>query len=207
MQNIVIIIAVTSSTILASILTFGTQNPAIALGEQPAPLSKMVSIDTNSLLPKQSNLVADIYWSPQGDCKILMPGTVIESTDEQLTSLSASKEIVYTIIHRDFPEASGMPIVQIRQVLESAMRESIGRTGKVIRTTNLVIDGHPGLELLMEHSDESLGQYRAFVVNQRLYFMGAITQDELTTESVNFFDSFRVYPERIRYSTSEFIND
>ncbi|MHC5614696.1 MAG: hypothetical protein ACYTXA_27870 [Nostoc sp.] len=207
MQNIVIIIAVTSSTILASLLTFGTQNPAIALGEQPAPLSNMVSIDTNSLLPKQSNLVADIYWSPQGDCKILMPGTVIESTDEQLTSLSASKEIVYTIIHRDFPEASGMPIVQIRQVLESAMRESIGRTGKVIRTTNLVIDGHPGLELLMEHSDESLGQYRAFVVNQRLYFMGAITQDELTTESVNFFDSFRVYPERIRYSTSEFIND
>jgi hypothetical protein len=38
------------------------------------------------------------------------------------------------------------------------------------------------------------------IVTQRLYFMGAITQDELTTEAVNFLDSFRVYPEQIRYS-------
>ncbi|MHC5733731.1 hypothetical protein [Nostoc sp.] len=73
-------------------------------------------------------------------------------------------------------------------------------SGKVIRTTHLVIDGHPGLELVTEHSDESLGQYRAFVVNQCLYFMEAMTSDELTTESVNFFNSFRVYPEQIRYS-------
>ncbi|MHC5828725.1 MAG: hypothetical protein ACYT04_75685, partial [Nostoc sp.] len=69
-----------------------------------------------------------------------MPGTVTESTEEQLTSLSPRTQTVYTIIHRDFPEASRIPIVQIRQVLESAMRESIGRTGKVIRTTNFVID-------------------------------------------------------------------
>lgn len=61
-------------------------------------------------------------------------------------------------------------------------------SGKVIRTTNLVINGYPGLELLIDHSDESLGQYRAFVVNQRLYFMGAMTSDELTTESVNSFN-------------------
>ncbi|MEH2159238.1 hypothetical protein [Nostoc sp.] len=74
-------------------------------------------------------------------------------------------------------------------------------SGKVIITTHFVIDGHPGLELVIEHSDESLGQYRAFVVNQRLYFMEAMTSDELTTESVHFFDSFRVYPERICYSS------
>ncbi|MEH2459199.1 hypothetical protein [Nostoc sp.] len=195
--------------LLALGVTLGTQNPATALVEQPVFSNKIVFINTNILTPKQSNLVADNspYSSPEGDSTISIPGIVTESTEGQLTSVSATTHTVYTIIYRDFPEAPRMPIVQVRQVLESAMRESIGRTGKVIRTTNLVIDGHPGLELLMEHSDESLGQYRAFVVNQRLYFMGAITQDELTTESVNFFDSFRVYPERIRYSTSEFIND
>lgn len=198
-------IAVTSCTLL----TLGAHNPAIALVDQAVFSGKLVSIHTNTSTPKQSNLVADnsTYWSPQGDRKIFMPGIVTESTDEQLTSVSATTQTVYTIIHKNFPEASRIPILQVRQVLQSAMRETIGRTGKVIRTTNLIIDGHPGLELLMEHSDESLGQYRAFVVNQRLYFMGAITRDELTTESVNFFDSFRVYPERIRYSTSEFIND
>ncbi|MCC5623986.1 hypothetical protein [Nostoc sp. CHAB 5715] len=192
-------IAVTSCTLL----TLGMHNPAIALVDQAVFSSGLVSINTKKLTPKQSNLVADnsTYWSSQENCKILMPGIVTENTEEQLTSVSANTKTVYTIIHKEFPEASRIPIPQVRQVLQSAMRETIGRTGKVIRTTNLVIDGHPGLELLMEHSDETLGQYRAFVVNQQLYFMGAITPNELTTESVNFFDSFRIYPERIRYSS------
>ncbi|MCC5663800.1 hypothetical protein LC653_07660 [Nostoc sp. CHAB 5784] len=199
MLSVIKNIAVTSCTLL----TLGIHNPAIALVDQAVFSSGLVSINTKKLTPKQSNLVADntTYWSPQGDCKILMPGIVTDSTEEQLTSVSATSRTIYTIIHKEFPEASRIPIPQVRQVLQSAMRETIGRTGKVIRTTNLVIDGHPGLELLMEHSDESLGQYRAFVVNQHLYFMGAITPNELTTESVNFFDSFRVYPERIRYSS------
>ncbi len=195
-------IVVTSSF---SLLAFVTHNPAIALVDQTVFSSSVVSIHTNILTPKQSNLVADnsVYQSQQGDCEISVPpGKVTDSTEEQLISVSATTGTVYTIIHKDFPGFSRIPILQVRQVLQSAMRETIGRTGKVIRTTNLVIDGHPGLELLMEHSDESLGQYRAFVVNQRLYFMGAMTSDELTTESVNFFDSFRVYPERIRYSNS-----
>ena len=132
-----------------------------------------------------------------------MPGTVTQNADEQLISASAVTRTAYIVKHKDFPQASRIPIPQLRQVLQSAMQETIGITGKVIRTTNLVIDGHPGLELLMEHSDGSLGQYRLFAVNQRLYFMGAITADKLTTEAVNFFDSFRVYPEQIRYSNLE----
>lgn len=199
MLNAVKKIAVTSCTLL----TLGMHNSAIALVDQAVFSSGLVFINTKKLTSKQSNLVADnsTYWSSQENCKILMPGIVTENTEEQLTSVSDNTKTVYTIIHKSFPEASRIPIPQVRQVLQSAMRETIGRTGKVIRTTNLVIDGHPGLELLMEHSDQTLGQYRAFVVNQQLYFMGAITPDELTTESVNFFDSFRVYPERIRYSS------
>ncbi|MEH2270908.1 MAG: hypothetical protein V7K68_21260 [Nostoc sp.] len=147
-------IAVTSCTLLI----LGTHNPAIALVDQAVFSRMLVSINTNALTPKQSNLVADnsTYWSPQGDCKILMPGIITDSTEEQLTSVSATIHTIYTIIHKEFPEASRIPILQVRQVLQSAMRQTIGRTGKVIRTTNLVIDGHPGLELLMEHSDESL---------------------------------------------------
>ncbi|WP_392476364.1 hypothetical protein [Nostoc sp. C110] len=187
--------------IVLSAMTVGMQNPAAAVINNQASQANLVLVTTKQLTTKQPVLVAinDTYWGPQGDFKISMPGEVTENTSEQLTSVSATRT-VYTVIHRDFPEASRIPIPQIRQVLQSAMRETIGGTGKVIRSTNLVIDGHPGLELLMEHSDESLGQYRAFVVNQRLYFMGSLTPDELTTEAVNFFDSFQVYPERIRYS-------
>ncbi len=183
-------------------MTFGMQNPAVALVNKPMSSDNLVSIHTNSRTPKQPILVAenDTYWGPQRDFKIFMPGKITENTLEQLTSVSATRT-VYTVVHKDFPEASRIPIPQLRQVLQSAMRETIGLTGKVVRTTNLVIGGQPGLELMMQHSDGSLGQYRAFTVNQRLYFMGAVTDDELTTEAVNFFDSFRVYPERIRYSS------
>lgn len=183
-------------------MVFGMHNPAIALDKQAASTNQLVSINTKNQTIKQPILVADnnIYWGPQQDFQIFMPGRVTENTGEQLISASAVTRTAYVIIHRDLPEASRIPVPQLRQVLQTAMRESIGITGKVIRTTNLVIDGHPGLELLMEHSDGTLGQYRVFAVNQRLYFMGAITPDELTTEAVNFFDSFRVYPEQIRYS-------
>ncbi|WGV25456.1 hypothetical protein [Halotia branconii] len=177
-------------------------DPALALVNQPTSANKVVSVNTSIRTPKQPLLVAQnyIYWGPQRDCQILMPGVVTENILNRLTSFSATTQTAYTIIQRDFPKASRIPIPQLRQVLQSAMRETIGHTGKIIRTTNLVIDGHPGLELLMQHSDGSLGQYRAFVVNQRFYFMGSLTKDELTTEAVNFFDSFRVYPEQIRYS-------
>jgi hypothetical protein len=187
--------------IVLSAITVGMQNPVAAVVNNQASQANLVLVTTKQLTTKQPVLVAinDTYWGPQGDFKISMPGEVTENTSEQLTSVSTT-QTVYTVIHRDFPEASGIPIPQIRQVLQSAMRETIGGTGKVIRSTNLVIDGYPGLELLMQHSDGSLGQYRAFVVNQRLYFMGALTPDELTTEAVNFFDSFQVYPEQISYS-------
>jgi hypothetical protein len=61
----------------------------------------------------------------------------------------------------------------------------------------MVIEGYPGIELLVQHSDGSLGQYQGYVVKRRLYLIGARAKDELTTEATNFFDSFRVYPSKI----------
>ncbi|MEY2914414.1 MAG: hypothetical protein RLZZ184_3723, partial [Cyanobacteriota bacterium] len=69
--------------------------------------------------------------------------------------------------------------------------------GKVIKSTDMVIQGYPGIELLVQHSDGSQGQYQAYIVRRRLYLIGARTKDELTTEASNFFDSFRIYPSRI----------
>ncbi|MGB3636644.1 MAG: hypothetical protein WBA39_03495 [Rivularia sp. (in: cyanobacteria)] len=71
-------------------------------------------------------------------------------------------------------------------------------TAKIVRSTNLEIDGYPGLELLIQHSDGTTGQYQGFIVKGRMYVIGSVTQGELTTEAVNFFDSFRVYLERVR---------
>ncbi|MDB9304406.1 MULTISPECIES: hypothetical protein [Cyanophyceae] len=183
------------------VLVLGTQNPAVALVNPSISAIELVSSTTKVQTPKQPILIAenDTYWGPNRDFKILMPGKIVTNTDDQLISVSAT-ESVYMVIHRNFPQASRIPIPQLRQVLQSAMRESIGLDGKIIQTTNLVINQHPGLELVMQHSDGTLGQYRIFVVNQRVYFMGTVTTDELTTESVNFFDSFRVYPENITYS-------
>ena len=67
-----------------------------------------------------------------------------------------------------------------------------------MRSTNLEIDEYPGLELLVQHTNGTTGQYRGFIVKGRMYMMAAVTEGELTTEAVNFFDSFGVYPERVR---------
>ncbi|WP_414542609.1 hypothetical protein [Nostoc sp. CCY0012] len=186
-------------------IAISTQSQALALVNSSKSVLNLVSSNTRIQAPKQPILIAEdnTYWGPERDFQIFMPGEVIKNTLDQLTSISANQR-VYTIIHRNFPQASSIPIPQLRQVLRTAMRETIGRQGKIIQTTNLVINKHPGLQLLIQHSDGTLGQYRAFVVNQRLYFMGTVTKDELTTESVDFFDSFRVYPERIPYSNLNF---
>ncbi|MDB9373842.1 hypothetical protein [Nodularia sphaerocarpa] len=191
-------------TAAAFILAFVTPNAAAALVNQSNSATELVPSNTIIQTPKQPIFIAenDTYWGPNRDFKILMPGEVITNTVDQLISVSATQS-VYIVINKKFPQASRIPIPQLRQVLQTAMRESIGRQGKIIQTNNLVINQHPGLELLMQHSDGTLGQYRAFVVNQRFYLMGTVTTDELTTESVTFFDSFRVYPERIRYSNRD----
>ncbi|MBD2776441.1 hypothetical protein [Iningainema tapete] len=98
------------------------------------------------------------------------------------------------------PEVFYLSTQGIRQLLQSSMRENIASKGKVVRSTALVVDKYPGLELLVQNYDGSLGQYQAFLVKGRMYVLGALTSDELTTETVNFFESFSFYPERIRYS-------
>jgi hypothetical protein len=184
-------------------ITVGMQNPAAALVNNQAPQSNLASVTTKQLTSKQPIQVAlnDIYWGPQRDFKIGMPGEVASNKHDELTSWSAESQTTYIIVHRDMPpEVFYLSTQGIRQLLQSSMRENIASKGKVVRSTNLVIDGYPGLELLVQNSDGSLGQYQAFLVKGRMYVLGAVTSDELTTETVNFFDSFGVYPERIRYS-------
>ncbi|MUG91630.1 hypothetical protein F7734_03675 [Scytonema sp. UIC 10036] len=187
-------------TLLAVI--WGTQNPAEALVNNQAIQSNITLTPTKLPTTKQSNLVAinDTYWGPQRDFEIQMPGRVESNERNELTSWSTASQIAYIIAHKDMPsEVFYLSTLGIQQLLQSSMRENIARKGKVVRSTNLVIDGYPGLELLVQNSDGSLGQYQAFLVKGRMYVLGAVTQNELTTEVVNFFKSFRIYPEKIRF--------
>ena len=189
--------------IVLSAMTVGMQNPAPALVNDQASQSNLASVTTKQLTTKQPIQVAinDTYWGPQRDFEIRMPGEVASNKHNELTSWSAASKTTYIIAHRDMPpEVFYLSTQGIQQLLQSSMRENIASEGKVVRSTNLVIDGYPGLELMVQNSDGSLGQYQAFLVKGRMYALGAVTSDELTTETAHFFDSFGVYPERIRYS-------
>ena len=106
--------------------------------------------------------------------------------------------IVYMIVHKDVPlDIDSLSSEDIREVLQTALRQNIDMKGKVVKSTNMVIEGYPGIELLIQHSDGSQGQYQGYVVRRRIYLIVARTSDELTTEAANFFNSFRVYPSRI----------
>ncbi|AFY99359.1 hypothetical protein [Calothrix sp. PCC 6303] len=155
----------------------------------------------NSQVIKEPSLIAinDTYRGPNQDFEIQMPGSVQENEERKLMSWSDTTQTVYVIIHKDMPvDVSYLSVEEVEQVLQTSMREEMASTGKIVRSTNLEIDGYPGLELLVQHTDGTTGQYRGFIVKGRMYVMGAATQGELTTEAVNFFDSFGVYPERVR---------
>ncbi|HIK07549.1 MAG TPA: hypothetical protein IGS40_23130 [Trichormus sp. M33_DOE_039] len=189
-----------TTTLIAVI--FGIQNPATALVKPPISANEIVN--SNQKISKYLDAIAqNTYRGPDRDFAIDMPGRITNNTNEQLTSVSSSTNTAYTIMHRDSPAATQLTPLQIRQVLQISMQEAFGGTGVVVRTTSYEIEGYPGLEILIRHSDGMLGQYRAFAVNQRLYFMGAVTPNKFTREAFNFFNSFRIYPERIRYSNSE----
>jgi hypothetical protein len=70
-------------------LTLGTQNPAIALVNQPISSSRLVSVNTNTQKTKQPILVAQnaTYSGTKRDFKIFMPGIVTKNTDKQLILL------------------------------------------------------------------------------------------------------------------------
>ncbi|UKO97883.1 hypothetical protein [Nostoc sp. UHCC 0870] len=196
-KNTLTAIAITLTT-----MSVGIHNPATALVKPPISVNETVTINLSNQRPKQPNVITqnDTYRGPDRDYTIKMPGTVTNNTNDQLTSVSSITNTVYTILSKYSEAATQLTPSQTRQVLHSSMLETIGRTGLVIRTNNYQIEGYPGLELTMQHADGTLGKYRAFAVNQRLYFMGAITTNKFTRESIDFFDSFRVYPEQIRYS-------
>lgn len=178
-------------------------NPAIAI-ENPGESTNYQSIlelnINQNLNRKQPIQIArdDYYWGPQRDFEIWMPGVLMQNTNKVLMTTNKTNNTMYIIIHEDLPRgANYWTQEQTREVLQAAMRENLDTQGKVIKSTNMVVKGYPGIELLIQHSDGSQGQYRGYVVRRRLYLIGARSYDELTTEASNFFDSFRVYPSRI----------
>ena len=178
------------------------QNPVIALENQEKYGNYETKLGLNitqELQRKQPIQIAgDIYWGPQEDFEIWMPGEVVENHNDQLMTMNTTTKTVYMIFHKDIPlDIYFLNSEDIREVLQTVLRQNVDMEGKVIKSTNMVIEGYPGIELLIQHSDGSQGQYQGYVVRRRLYLLGARTTDELTTEATNFFDSFRVYPTRI----------
>jgi hypothetical protein len=178
------------------------QNPAIALVHQGTlrNFPSNLGLDTSQKISKKQpiQIANDVYWGPQRDFEITMPGEVIENTKNSLLTANTTTKAIYMILHEDLPSgAYYWTSEETRQVLQTAMRNNLDTKGKIIKSTNMVVEGYPGIELLIQHSDGTQGQYQGYVVKRRLYLLGARATDELTTEAANFFDSFRVYPTRI----------
>ncbi|MBD2138482.1 hypothetical protein H6F32_12975 [Anabaena sp. FACHB-1237] len=188
---------------LFSLALLPIENPVIARENQVKSTNYQINSKLNItqiLNRKQPIQIArdDYYWGPQRDFRIWMPGVVTDNTSKSLITTNETNKTIYIIVHEDLPQgANYWTQEETRQILQTAMRENLDTQGKVIKSTNMVVEGYPGIELLIQHSDGSQGQYQGYVVRRRLYLIGARSYDELTTEATYFFDSFRVYPSRI----------
>ncbi|MDJ0800721.1 MAG: hypothetical protein QNJ51_28590 [Calothrix sp. MO_167.B12] len=190
---------ITITTILG-ITLLGTQYQAAAIVYRQNNPDKLetVRIDYTKQQLNKDNLLANVWWGPKRDFRIWMPGAIILNKHDKLMS-KGTNNTAYMIMHRDIHGMGRIPKPWIPRFLNRTMRETIANDGKVIRSRNLAIGSHPGLELMIQHYDGTLGQYQAFVVKRRVYVIGARTKNELTSESVNFFNSFQVYPQRVYY--------
>ncbi|MDJ0618711.1 MAG: hypothetical protein QNJ63_18545 [Calothrix sp. MO_192.B10] len=193
---------ITITTILG-ITLLGTQYQAAAIDNRQSNPDKLqpVRIDYTNQQLNKDNLFAnnrDYWWGPKRDFRIWMPGYITLNKHDKLMS-KGSNNTAYIIMHRDIDGMARIPKPWIPRFLNRTMRKTIANHGKVIRSRNLAMGSHPGLELMIQHYDGTLGQYQAFVVKRRVYVIGARTKNELTSESVNFFNSFQVYPQRVYY--------
>jgi hypothetical protein len=185
---------------LITLTSLSVQKPVFAL-VNPGKYETNAQWNTSNKIPVKPPIQIardDQYWGPQRDFEIQMPGEVVENTKGHLITTNTTTQTVYMIFHEDLPSnVNYWTSEETREVLQSAMRKNLDTKGKVVKSTNMVIEGYPGIELLIQHSDGTQGQYQGYVVRRRLYLIGARTFDELTTEATNFFDSFRIYPTRI----------
>jgi hypothetical protein len=183
-------------------VTLGTQNPSAALVNKSGSHQNLVFV-----APKQSDVITNdvTYSTAQGDTQIWMPGRITKNKPQELASENPTTRTAYFVTYIDLSEdVEYLSTVGIRKVMQNEFRKQFSRksefSGKVVRSIDLVIDGYPGIEFLVQHPNTAWGQYRFFLVKRRMYFLGSVAPGELTTETANFFDSFRVYPEHIRYS-------
>jgi hypothetical protein len=157
---------------LFSLALLSIQNPAIALVNQGKLENSSINLGLNitkEFTRKQPIQIAtdDEYWGSQGDFNILMPGDVVENNKELLVTANTATETVYMIFHGDLPtDTDYLSSEGIREVLQISLRKNLDIKGKVVKSTNMVIEGYPGIELLVQHSDGSLGQYQGYVVKR-----------------------------------------
>ncbi len=142
----------------------------------------------------------DTYVGADGDFEIRIPGVIQENKNQKLVSYSNKTQTVYIIHYRDMPsEVSYLPGNAVAQVLRETLKESFASEGKIISTTDLTIaDKYPGIEILVLNNDGTKGKYRSYIVQRRMYIMGAVTPKTLTGEVDDFLDSFGIYTNRLR---------
>jgi hypothetical protein len=156
----------TSIITLFTLAFLQTQNPVMALVNKEIlqNFQNTSELFTNQQLKTKQpiQIVAnDQYWGSQRDFEIWMPGDEIENTKGQLITTNTDTQTVYMIFHQDLPpDTYYLNAEDIRQILQTAMRRNLDTKGKVVKSTNMVIEGYPGIELLIQHSDGSQGQYQ-----------------------------------------------
>ena len=189
-----------------AIAALAMQNPVMALGNQktsvePSLNSKVLNDHQGAIGLPILLAQNDYYRSPGGDFRVLMPGDVYENTDDTLTSFSQKTGIVYSVIHKDFPNAGNTDFLSTQdryRILNESLRSSNKVLGsKILKVRNISIKEQSGIDALVQSPDGSVAAFRQYIVRNRIYGLVARSQGELGQEVDGFFDSFEVYPSKI----------
>jgi hypothetical protein len=168
---------------------------------------------TPSVLAEQTETpvksIWSVFYSPQGDFRILMPGTPTETkkkvktktgeVEVNLFSVERKEEgTKYTVAYIDYPPEY-IELLERKNLIEKAIdtgKNTALKTAKgtIINEEKINLAGYPGKEVNYTKPGDKIIKHRIFLVGQRLYQVSAEATKEkhkfLTKSISGFCDSF-----------------
>jgi hypothetical protein len=179
--------------LITTLLVSGSATPGIGRAEPPIQVAQSV-------------------WKPfssaEGNFTVLMPGTPRQEQNTINTELAPldlnaftverPNEANYLVAYFDLPGDFSNMLQTSGQINEFLTGVVLGLSesmaGQLLNQQRINLNNYSGKAFRMQHSEDVVGRYRLYLVNQRVYLLGVGTSKEnyLQKSIQGFFNSFRL---------------
>ena len=133
------------------------------------------------------------FSSTQGGFAVSMPGTPQEKiqTDVDRSFLLTLGKSYYYVHYTDIPDIEKLNADELKDLLDKMPMVFVeGVEGKLVTERNVILNGYLGKEFEFTLGDDSVGQARVYMVEQRLFIIVGMSSEPENAQK--FLQSFRL---------------